>query len=138
MGEKTVSKDAIDKGLISKTYNLHPSTAKEPTTQLKSGQKTLNRQILPQRKYMTQVCPKCNIQHKGTFPQKENHEHGEQACGFPEGGRERVWEFGGKRCKVLPLEWISNEIWLYSTGNYTQSLTMKHDNVRKKNVYTCV
>ena len=24
-----------------------------------------------------------------------------------------------KRCKVLPLEWISNEIWLYGTGNYT-------------------
>ena len=38
-----------------------------------------------------------------------------------EGERERVgmdWEFGVNRCKLLPLEWISNEILLYSTGNY--------------------
>ena len=27
------------------------------------------------------------------------------------------WEFGVNRCKLLPLEWISNEILLYSTGN---------------------
>ena len=26
-----------------------------------------------------------------------------------------VWEFGASRCKILPLEWISNEILLYST-----------------------
>ena len=36
------------------------------------------------------------------------------------GGGERGmdWEFGVNRCKLLPLEWISNEILLYSTGNY--------------------
>ena len=28
------------------------------------------------------------------------------------------WEFGINRCKLLPIEWISNEILLYSTGNY--------------------
>ena len=28
------------------------------------------------------------------------------------------WESGVNRCKLLPLEWISNEILLYSTGNY--------------------
>ena len=39
--EKTVSNDATDKGLISKiTNNLYNSTAKNPTTQLKNGQKT--------------------------------------------------------------------------------------------------
>ena len=27
-------------------------------------------------------------------------------------------EFGVNRCKLLPLEWISNEILLYSTGNH--------------------
>ena len=26
------------------------------------------------------------------------------------------WEFGVNRCKLLPLEWINNEILLYSTG----------------------
>ena len=28
------------------------------------------------------------------------------------------WEFGVNRCKLLHLEWISNEVLLYSTGNY--------------------
>ena len=28
------------------------------------------------------------------------------------------WELGVKRCKLLLLEWISNEILLCSTGNY--------------------
>ena len=31
-------------------------------------------------------------------------------------------EFGVGRCKVLHLEWISNEVLLYSTGNHIQSL----------------
>ena len=42
------------------------------------------------------------------------------------------------RCKLLSLEWISNEILLYSTGSYFQLLMMEHDNVRKKNVYVNV
>jgi len=45
------------------------------------------------------------------------------------------WKFGVNRCKLLPLEWISNEILLYSTENYIQSLMIEHDNVRKKHVY---
>ena len=28
------------------------------------------------------------------------------------------WESGVNRCKLLYTEWISNEILLYSTGNY--------------------
>ena len=28
-------------------------------------------------------------------------------------GSEMDWEFGVKRCKLLPLQWISNEILLY-------------------------
>ena len=31
-------------------------------------------------------------------------------------------EFGVSRCKLLNLEWISNEVPLYSTGNHIQSL----------------
>ena len=34
------------------------------------------------------------------------------------GGSGMDWELGVNRCKLLPLEWISNEILLYSTGNY--------------------
>ena len=33
------------------------------------------------------------------------------------------WELGVNRCKLLPLEWISNEFLLCSTENYVQTLT---------------
>ena len=48
------------------------------------------------------------------------------------------WESGVNRCKLLPLEWISNEILLYSTGNYIQSLVMGHDVREKECIYICV
>ena len=60
--------------------------------------------------------------------QKQTHEQREQTCGCSGGGRSRMdWEFRGCRCKLLPLEWINNEVLLYSTGNYIQSLVMEHD-----------
>ena len=37
-----------------------------------------------------------------------------------ESGRDR--EFGVSRCKLSHLEWISNEVLLYSIGNFIQSL----------------
>ena len=46
------------------------------------------------------------------------------------------WELRVNRCKLLHLEWISNEILLYSTGNYIQSLMMEN-NVRNR-MYICV
>ena len=51
---------------------------------------------------------------------EENHGHGEQTCGCQggRGGNGMDWEFGVNRCKLLPLEWINNEILLCSTGNY--------------------
>ena len=36
-------------------------------------------------------------------------------------------EFGVGRCKLLLLEWISNEVLLYNTGNYVQILEIKYD-----------
>ena len=44
-----------------------------------------------------------------------------------EGGSGMDWEFAVSRCKLLHLEWISNEVLLYSTGNYTQFLGIDHD-----------
>jgi len=37
------------------------------------------------------------------------------------------WELGVNRCKLLPLEWISNEILLFSTGKggEIQPISMK-------------
>ena len=34
------------------------------------------------------------------------------------GGCGMDWELGVNRRKLLPLEWMSNEILLHSTGNY--------------------
>ena len=61
--------------------------------------------------------------------QKQTHRLGEQICNCREGGgREGMdWEFRVSKCKLLPLEWISNEVLLYSTGNYIQSLGIDHD-----------
>ena len=72
------------------------------------------------------------------FHRKETHELGEQTFGCQGGGSRMDWELGVNRCRLLPLEWISNEILLCSTGNYVWSLMMEHDNVRKKNVYMYV
>ena len=60
-------------------------------------------------------------QMKLSTEKKQTHGHGDQTCGCQatERGRESAldWEFGVSRCKLLHLEWISNEILLYSTGN---------------------
>ena len=54
------------------------------------------------------------------FHRKETHGLAEQTCGCQgRGWRSGMdWESGVNRCKLLPLEWISNEILLYSTGNH--------------------
>ena len=47
------------------------------------------------------------------------------------------WDLGVSRCKLLYWEWISNEVLLYTGGNYTQSLVMECDGRKyeKKNIY---
>ena len=43
-----------------------------------------------------------------------------------EGGESGMdWEFGVSRCKLVHLEWM-NEVILYNTGNYIQSLEIEH------------
>ena len=51
---------------------------------------------------------------------KQTHGHGEQTYSCQEGGGRSGMnlEFGVSRCKLLQLEWMSNEILLYSPGNY--------------------
>ena len=61
--------------------------------------------------------------------QKQKHRHREQTCGC-QGVRGKEWdgwEFGVSRCKLLHLEWLSNKVLLYSTGNYIQSHGIDHD-----------
>ena len=49
-----------------------------------------------------------------------NHGRGEQTCGYQEegGGSGMDWELRVNKGQLLPLEWISSEILLYSSGNY--------------------
>ena len=61
--------------------------------------------------------------------QKWTHRHRGQTCVAKgeRGGSGMDEEFGANRCKLLHLEWISNEVLVYSTGNYSQSLGIEHD-----------
>ena len=58
--------------------------------------------------------------------QKQSHRHRNRPMVAKEEGRgsrmDRVWG-----CKLLYLEWISNDVLLYSTGNYIQPLMIEHD-----------
>ena len=54
-------------------------------------------------------------------------ENGPVGCQWGGGESEMGWESGVNGRKLFHLEWISNEILLYSTGNFTQSLVMEHD-----------
>jgi len=50
------------------------------------------------------------------------------------------WESGVNKCKLLHLEWISNEILLYSTGNYLVTCDEKIQiikKMKKKKPTTC-
>ena len=42
------------------------------------------------------------------------------------GGGRLDWEFRISRCKLLYIEWISNKVLLYSTGNYIQYPVINH------------
>ena len=61
--------------------------------------------------------------------QKQTHRRGEETCGYQGGGGGSGMDLdlGVSRCKLLLLEWISNEVLLYTTGNYIQSPVLKHD-----------
>ena len=59
---------------------------------------------------------------------KQTHGHREQTCGCQRGGEgsEMDWEFVVSGCKLLHLEWIINEVLLYSTGTIS-IYVMEHD-----------
>ena len=52
------------------------------------------------------------------FNRKETHGEQTYGCQGGAGGSGMDRESGVNRCKLLHLEWASNEILLYSTGNY--------------------
>jgi len=76
------------------------------------------------------------IWHKWTYLQKRNRftdiENRLVVASGEGGGSGMDWEFGVSRCKLLHLEWISNEVLLYSTGNYIQFLGIDHDGRKHK------
>ena len=44
-------------------------------------------------------------------------------------------EFGVSRCKLSHLEWKSNNVLLYSTGHYIQTLGLEHDGRQYKTMH---
>ena len=61
------------------------------------------------------------------------------------GGSGMDWESGISRCKLLHIEWINNNVLLYSTGNYIQYSVINHNrkDYEKEYIYilyihTCV
>ena len=48
--------------------------------------------------------------------QRHSHSHREETCGYQGGGgRGMEWGFEARRCKPLYIQWINNEVLLYST-----------------------
>ena len=43
------------------------------------------------------------------------------------GCRKMDWKFGVSKCKLLHIEWINNNVLLYSTGKYIQYPGINHD-----------
>ena len=89
----------------------------------------------------------CGIQSMAKMistEQKQYHRRAEQTCDCQEGGRGNGmgWEFGVGRCKLLHLEWVSNEVLLYSTGNSIHSLGIEYKGKKKyyekKHVNICM
>ena len=55
---------------------------------------------------------------------------------MPRGQGGRDWETGVSGYKLFHLEWTSNEVLLYSRGNYIQSPRIDHDGKEyKKRIY---
>ena len=76
-----------------------------------------------------------------TTKQKQTQRHREQTCGCQGGGggKGMDWEFGVGRCKLLHLEWINNQVLMYSTGNYIQyPVINRNGKDYKKRMYICV
>ena len=72
--------------------------------------------------------------------QKQTQRHGEQTSGFQggRGGSRMDREFGVSRCKLLHLEWISNEVLLHSTGNCIESLCIEHAGKQYEKNNVCI
>ena len=58
--------------------------------------------------------------------QKQTHRHRNQTCDC-QGGRGVEWAFGISRNELMYIEWISNKVLLYSTGNYIQYPITNHN-----------
>ena len=73
-------------------------------------------------KYHMVSLMESNIWHKRIYLQNRNKlmnmEYRLEVAKEYAGRSGMDWEFGVSRCKLLHLDWISNEILLYSTRNY--------------------
>ena len=54
------------------------------------------------------------------------------------GGGGMDLEFGISKCKVLYIEWINNNVLLYSTGKYIQYPVINHNGKEYEKEYTYI
>ena len=52
--------------------------------------------------------------------------------------RDGLGEHGDSRCKQLYVEWINDQILLYSTGNHSQYLAINHNRIEYKKECACI
>ena len=82
-------------------------------------------------KYYYHLYVESKAWHKSTYLQNRNRLRDIEnrlVVAKGEGGESGMdGEFGVSRCKLLHLECTGNEVLLYSTGNYIQSLGVDHD-----------
>ena len=64
----------------------------------------------------TQLAIVCRVKTGDCATAVVNESFKTWSCWGDGGGMD--WEFGINRCKLLYIEWINNEVLLYSTGNY--------------------
>ena len=79
-----------------------------------------------------------NLKFDITEPTYETETDLEQTCACQGEvvGRGMGWEFGISRCKLIYIEWINNEVLLYSTRNYVQYPVISHNEKEYEREYT--
>ena len=85
-------------------------------------------EISQKDKYHYDITYMCNIKYDTNEPICKTET--EDRFVVAKGGERREWDrlrVWVGRCKLLHLEWISNEVLRYSTGNYIQYLGIDHD-----------
>ena len=80
---------------------------------------------------------KSSFEHKRTYLQNQTHRTDLWLPRGRRGSGRMEWKFGVSRCKPVYIEWVNNEILLYSTKIYIQYPVINHNGNNIK-VHLCI